>query len=146
MKLDDANTVHRRLIMFEFHGWFVVAETPEDQDEGGLDQILADLRRLLPTLEWPSGMFDLRPLNGQYVLSIAGNPNRPRRYHQDLDELVLFLARRTPGSYGLLYWRDDEDASPPGYGNVHVRVLARGTVSDQFDPFLSPTIPVIEHG
>ncbi len=26
--------------MFEFHGWFVVAETPEDQDEGGFDQIL----------------------------------------------------------------------------------------------------------
>jgi hypothetical protein len=31
-------------MMFDFYGWFVVAETPEDQDEGGLDQILADLR------------------------------------------------------------------------------------------------------
>lgn len=130
--------------MFEFHGWFVIKETLEDRFEDNTTQIISDLRSLLNPLEWASGAFDLKPFNGMYCLNITGHANRPRRYHQDIDQLLNFLAQKTPGSYGLLYWRDDEDDSSPGRTNFHVRVLARGTIVDRFDPFLSPAVPTIE--
>lgn len=132
--------------MYEFHGWFVVAETPEDHDDGGLDQILAELRQMLATMKWAPVRYDLYPLNGVYHLCVTGHLNRPLTHPEDVAALMTFLARRAPGSYGLLYWRDDEDASPPGMGEFRVRVLARGTITDRFDPFLSPTIPTIENG
>jgi hypothetical protein len=131
--------------MFEFHGWFTISETPEDYDVGGLETIIVNLRKYLDAMEWPSGFADLRVLNGIPFLSITGHPNRPRNYHQHLDALLTFIKQHAPGSYGLLYWRDDEDDRPPGRDNFHVHVLAKGTVVERFDPFLSPAIPTIEN-
>lgn len=130
--------------MYEFHGWFTIAEKPEEIDDGNLEHIINQIRELLGKLDWPSGFADLRAMNGQYFLHMAGFSNRPRHYQEDIDKLLRFLAERTSGSYGLLYWRDDEDTSPPGMGNFRVSILARGRVLERFDPFLSPTTPIIE--
>ncbi|MCO5968955.1 Imm7 family immunity protein [Actinoallomurus soli] len=48
-----------------------------------------------------------------------------------------------PGSYGVLYLRDDED--PTGKANEsQVLVMRHGLVSQQSDSFLSPCVPMIE--
>jgi hypothetical protein len=63
------------------------------------------------------------------------------------DRLELFLAiigRRLPGSFGLIYERDDEMPDPPGTNAFRVRVMARGKLTERQDPFLSPVNPVIE--
>lgn len=130
--------------MYEFNGWFKLAETPDDIDIGNLERIIHRLRQQLTSLNWSSGSVDLRPFNGMYFLTVVGASNRPRHYRSDLETIVAFLARETPGSYGLLYERDDEDASPPGQGEFRVTVLAKGGITRRFDPFLSPTIPSIE--
>lgn len=130
--------------MFEFHGWFAIAETDSEYDNGGLALIIKDLQSLLTQTTWPSSFVDLRPLNGVYYLHLAGYTNRPSGYHEKLHEVLTFLAQRAQGSYGLLYWQDDEDDRPPGRDHFHVVVLARGTLTERFDPFLSPRIPTIE--
>lgn len=88
--------------------------------------IVHHLRQQLATLGWSAGFVELRPLNGMYVLIMAGAPNRPGEYRRDIEMLIAFLARETSGSYGLLYERDDEDASPPGPGEFRITVLASG--------------------
>lgn len=130
--------------MFTFHGWFVIAETTYDYDIGGLDTIITNLRILLSQTTWPSGFAEIRPLNGIYYLYMGGNTNRPLGYHATHTTILQYLAVHAPGSYGLLYWQDDEDDSPPGNNNFHVRVLARGKIEHRFDPFLSPAVPMIE--
>ena len=50
--------------------------------------------------------------------------------------------RITPGSYGLLYTLDDEDAAHVNAFRVYV--LARGALVERTDPFLSPFVPVVE--
>jgi Immunity protein 7 len=45
-------------------------------------------------------------------------------------------------SYGLLYTRDDED--PAHEHTFRVFVLARGTLTERADPFLSPFVPGVE--
>lgn len=61
----------------------------------------------------------------------------------EIIELFQFIADQAPGSYGLLYTRDDEDIE--GYDNeFKVYVLARGTLRRQEDVWLSPFVPVVE--
>jgi hypothetical protein len=104
--------------MYEFHGWFGIAESPEEADAGTLEEGLAELRAAVDRIDWSTG--------------------------EALDALIHFIARRFPGSWGLLYERSADMDQPPGPGAFRVRVMARGEVQDRLDPFLSPCRPVIE--
>ncbi|MCL2013239.1 MAG: immunity 7 family protein [Cystobacterineae bacterium] len=68
------------------------------------------------------------------------------RITQEVEEaLSLFkcIAEKAKGSYGLLYFHDDEDVS--GKDNFfQVYVLARGAIKTMTDTFLSPLVPVVE--
>jgi hypothetical protein len=130
--------------MYEFHGWFALAETPVEIDDGGLEPVLPEIEPYLQhfTASWT--VADLRWQNGRSFLHLYGYSNRPLQHDQILTDLMEFLARRLPGSYGMLYERDDERTTPPGSNAFRVRVLARGRVTEPADPFLSPCIPVIE--
>jgi hypothetical protein len=131
--------------MFEFHGWFMLADNTEDVDRGGVAPAVRALRALLRDLAWSTSAADIYELNGEYCLSLHGLVNR-RRQHEvmNIEQIIDFLIERLPGSYGLLYERSDEGPQPPGPGAFRVRVLARATVTDRLDPFLSPTQPLIE--
>lgn len=63
---------------------------------------------------------------------------------REMEDTIDFVRTRLPGSWGLLYERDDETTLPPGPNAFRVTVLARGELSVRSDPFLSPCIPVIE--
>lgn len=64
--------------------------------------------------------------------------NRRREEGDRLDLFLAVIARRLPGSYGLIYERDDEMPDPPGPNAFRVRVMAAGTLTERQDPFLSP--------
>ncbi|WP_086764639.1 Imm7 family immunity protein [Streptomyces bobili] len=61
-----------------------------------------------------------------------------------LDELVAYIARRFPGSWGMLYDRSDDGGILNADNAFRVRVMRRGIVEERLDPFLSPCNPVIE--
>lgn len=60
------------------------------------------------------------------------------------DRFLEYVAQLLPGSFGLLYERDEEMTGAPGQNGFRVRVMARGELSLRLDPFLSPLQPVIE--
>jgi hypothetical protein len=130
--------------VYEFHGWVVLAESAEESDVGGLGAALDEVRARLEGSGWPPANAVLGWRNGRAVLTLEGAANRPGAEAGALDELLGFVAARLPGSYGLLYERDDERIEPPGPNAFRVRVLARGEIRDGEDPFLSPCRPVIE--
>lgn len=132
--------------MFEFHGWFALAESPEEADAGSLHEGVEEVRSRLDQLRWPTAEAEIKLLNGEYFLVVHGLVNRLRHEHADLERLIDFVAIRLPGSYGLLWRRSDEQSVPPGAGAFDVVVLARGAVQRRLDPFLSPTNPTIEDG
>jgi Immunity protein 7 len=131
--------------MYEIHGWFGIAETPEESDGGNLLQKVNELKTLVSQFNFHPALVDIRACNGEFFLHLGGQFKRNRQYNEDIDKILTFLAEKLPGSYGLLYWRDNEDSSPPGLGEFHVKVLARGMLTDRFDPFLSPVVPTIEN-
>jgi immunity protein 7 of polymorphic toxin system len=130
--------------MYEFHGWFGIAESPEEADTGTLAQGVAELRERIEALDWSTGEAALRAYDGEWFVRADGLVNRRRDEADELDALVAFIAGRFPGAWGLLYERADDLPAPPGPGAFRVRVLARGELTERLDPFLSPVRPVIE--
>ncbi|MFC4456559.1 Imm7 family immunity protein [Deinococcus sonorensis] len=135
--------------MFEFHGWFGLQEAAHFVDEGSRwDEIIEGIKARVAALNWGTGEYNLvaevRLMNGEAFLHLTGNKNHRGVIGQELADLLTYVAREAPGSYGLLYWRDDEGKPPAGRWNFQVTVMARGALSTRFDPFLSPTFPVLE--
>lgn len=130
--------------MYEFHGWFGIAESPEESDTGSLDAGIADLRERIARVEWTTGEVVLNLHNGEYFVLANGLVNRRRDEAAELDALLHHIAIRFPGSWGLLYERSSDMDDPPGQGAFRVRVMARGKIHVRLDPFLSPVRPVIE--
>ena len=125
--------------MYEYHGWcslrWTAGEVDDDAQElRGLELVAS----FVAQLHWPNGFCTLTPFNGKYCVHLGGVHNTPQGVAGDLNWLFNLVAQELPGSYGLLYWRDSADPAPPGLGNWHVRLLARGSVHERFDPFLSP--------
>ena len=130
--------------MYEFHGWFSLSDNTYDMISERVDEALPEIQAHLDRFEGRSLIIDLRWLNGIPTVTLQGELNRRLGYGDLLTELLDLLARRLPGSYGLVYERDDERVDPPGGNAFRVRVLARGAVTERDDPFLSPSRPVIE--
>uniref|UniRef100_UPI001E350C22 Imm7 family immunity protein n=1 Tax=Amycolatopsis bullii TaxID=941987 RepID=UPI001E350C22 len=121
-----------------------MAETPEEIEAERFDESLKELRKRVSAINWASGEAALKVFNGLSFLTVNGAPNRRRDEERELTELLEYVAREFPGSWGVLYERSDDMDSPPGPGAFRVRVMSRGALHLRLDPFLSPVHPVIE--
>ncbi|MNW38463.1 hypothetical protein D3C74_155290 [compost metagenome] len=129
--------------MFEFHGWITIHESISEVDAGNLDSIIKNIEKFISDLDWNSGILKVYPTNGEYHLSAGGFMNRKAAEAEEVIKLYQFIAEQAPGSYGLLYTRDDEDIE--GYDNeFKVLVLARGSIQRKKDVLLSPFVPVVQ--
>lgn len=129
--------------MYEFHGWCCLYDTTGwDDDKAHLAQGIKRVSELINGFQWFNGFCALKSFNGIHFVHLGGFQNRPLGTDADLNALVLLITQTLPGSYGLLYWRDDENSASPGPDQWHVTVIARGEAKERFDPFLSPSIPV----
>ena len=127
--------------MFEFHGWATVSYDTHDTDSSLQERCWENLLQHLQLLD--SDLIQTQRHNGCDSLSISGQHNHRAEYVLDL---FRWVASNAPGSYGLLYVRDDEDVHRLGdHSNVfRAWKLCRGSFSEMDDPFLSPCIPVVE--
>jgi hypothetical protein len=129
--------------VFEYHGWITIQESTSEVDGGNLEDIINDIRDNIKESNWIHGLIDLRPINGAYHLCLSGFTNHKSQEEKDIMSLFTYIGRCAPGSYGLLYTRDDEDIS--GFDNEFVvYTLARGNIALKKDIYLSPVIPTIE--
>ncbi|MFI2577742.1 Imm7 family immunity protein [Streptomyces rochei] len=131
--------------MYEFHGWFRLAQTTEESDTGQLNAVIDEVNEMIARLDFPTNVLaEVTVLNGEYHLILHGVANRRRDEAAGMRQVLEFVARRLPGSYGLLYEKDEEMPVPPGPNAFLVHVMARGNISARLDPFLSPLRPVVE--
>ena len=129
--------------MFEFHGWATIRESPSEVDTARLHTIIEELHEVRSCFGWQHAVLDLRSVNGEYQLSSSGLTNHRATEAGELHEFFNRVAQVAPGSYGLLFVRDDED--PNGSSNqFRVWVLARGKFIEREDVYLSPFVPTAE--
>ena len=131
--------------MFFFHGWAVIQHTFLGVDLPDADErqrnVIERVRARIATLDRLNVSYELKVQNGCANLLASGCVNHGADSRaREVFDLWRFIAETAPGSFGLLYYRDDE-CEP----DVHrVQVLRRGTVEERNDPFLSPIVPTVE--
>ena len=129
--------------MFEFHGWASIQHHTKEVDSYQQERCWLALIEHVKALSVTRELIHLQRYNGCDSLHVAGQHNHRSDY---VFELFHWVAENAPGSYGILYIRDDEDFNRDGdYSNCfRVWKLCRGQLVEQPDPFLSPAIPTVE--
>jgi hypothetical protein len=135
--------------MFEFHGWVVIrAHDRDDPDPDVLldreEAVVERVRTAIGDVDDKFSLFDLRRTgNGLIVLFAHGLRNH--RF-EPVIELFRRITVEVPDAYGVLYVHDDEDPRSSNSFRNEFRVwrMARGTIEERDDPFLSPYIPTVE--
>ena len=127
--------------MFELHGWFVLRSSPHTNDDETAERIAGKLRGRLAEIDDGGLHSELVGINGEYRLLLSGGFNRRRASFDQLMEILGWLGPNAEGTYGLLYYRDDEGHDGNQMG---VWRLARGEMSHSIDTLLSPCVPTIE--
>ena len=130
--------------MHEFHAWVALRDSTFESDIAVEEVVAERLRQMIAEDASPCASFSVENFNGQYFLQAIGFINRRRDEGARLEALLDEVVRSLPGSYGLVYEADDEMPVPPGPNAFRVRIIARGTMTERLDPFLSPFNPVIE--
>jgi|ERR1022692_279674 hypothetical protein len=130
--------------MHEFHAWVGLSDSPYEDDDARIIEVADELRQLVETADWETATFTLNNLNGTFFLNADGFANRRRDEAQLLDRLLAIVLEKLPGSWGVVYERDDEAQITPGSNAFLARVIARGVIVTRLDPFLSPCNPTIE--
>ena len=130
--------------MHEFHAWVGLSSSAIEDEGPTTKAVVERLRAMIATHKWHDASFTIENHNGQFFLLAIGFVNRRRDEGRLLDALLDEVSKSLPGSWGLVYERDDEMPAPPGPNAFRVRVVSRGAILEQTDPFLSPCRPRIE--
>lgn len=130
--------------MYEFHAWVGLSDASDETDHDRVQAVAAQLTEVIGDRGWTAASFAVSQFNGQYFLIANGSVNRRRDEADLLEQLLATVVAELPGSWGLVYERDDAMPIPPGPNAFRTRVLARGVISERADPFLTPINPTIE--
>ncbi|MFF0144555.1 immunity protein 7 of polymorphic toxin system [Amycolatopsis sulphurea] len=127
--------------MFEYHGWVTIAATASGDDDAALLERLVD--RVHRTLRDAGtlDLVDLRWSSGLPMLHLGGLDKHGGAISPELLETFARVGELAPGSYGLLHVWDDQD--PECDNEFRVFRMARGQVSEQRDPHLTPVAPTV---
>ena len=129
--------------MITIFGWLEVRATYLDEDlhpEIDENKIYHDVEKAISELKYN----ELKMLQKNYVRFVQFSVNENHRTERTEEIINLFesISKIATGSYGLLYYLDDEDA----LYNDEFRVLVskKGTVEWKRDKYFSPCSKMIE--
>lgn len=133
--------------MIEYYGWVNIRESFDETNENDKllktiwQTFLQEVNRLFTHSSNPQIKATI--LNGQYHFIISGFHNHKSQDFSKVFTIFEWLEKHAVGSYGLLYFFDDEDTD--GYHNqFQVYCLKKGKFERQKDTFLSPYFNKVE--
>ena len=130
--------------MYTYHLWIILRESTTEADVGSLGKKLTELKTRVSTLLQPVPDIVVTALNHEYIFQCSESHNHKGDVHERLLKVIEWLTKALSGSYGLIYWYDDEMQGVNRHNGYRVMVIARGRIEYRNDPFLSPVVPVIE--
>ncbi len=112
--------------------------TDGEEDRLELEAVVDRVREMAQELGLADRV-EIIGVGGSYILRLTVVQNRDRGDLDRCQELIEDLAATAPGSYGVLYVRDDEHS-----GEMRRLVVRRGHATLVADDVLSPLVPTIE--
>ena len=129
--------------MYFFHTWAKLDDGADDE-LGHFASKTRKLREIAATRLGIEGQEIVFGINFSTIFQCSASHNRRRSHHDDLWSVLQWICKELPGSHGLTYWWDDEIPGAQYFDGYKVIVMRRGLLEERFDPFLSPTRPVVE--
>ena len=128
--------------MIEYHGWVSICLSIDGENEDKMDMILSEIESIFEKETTLNEFYPLLSLNYSNMLYFGGAHNHGGGQLEKVLSLYSKVGDMAPGSFGILYYWDNED-------KVHsnefvVYRMAQGKVKKLSDPFLSPCNPTIE--
>ena len=129
--------------MIELHGWMTIFSTYKDEDlnfEIQEDKIIQKVKNYIQTLK-NKNIDGLKVRCGTYYLNVNYYSNHR---NDEVDAIFIALkkiAEIATGSYGVVYYMDDEDMV--NYNYFMTMVIKRGKVEWKKDLLLSPFMPSV---
>lgn len=128
--------------MYQYHGWAVILESASaDGESNDEHEIVQSIKDYIEVLKKGSDIIDIKGINGQYHFWMTGLWNHEPSSKYNPISIMEYIGSKAPGSYGMLYVCNDEDAEH--YNEFRAYILSRGKLDEHKDPFLSPLIPVV---
>jgi hypothetical protein len=133
--------------MVEIHGWITLRYSDYHSEDDKQHDFVYHFKQFLQKhCEWVVGNPDsqigyLTQRNGLDCFTIAAQHNHLGSPFYPLD-IFKWVAEHSPGSYGILYFHDDEDEAR--HNEFRVFTLKRGKLIELKDPFLSPYLEEVE--
>jgi len=129
--------------MIEINGWISIHITTDGEDNSEkYRNAIEKIDGIVQPLKGFNQFFKIEALNGFYTLFIGLNHNHDNGYNDLILNLSNKVCNIAPGSYGILYIRNDEDKS--NFNKFKVLKIAKGKVTIEEDRYISPCNPVIE--
>jgi hypothetical protein len=127
--------------MYKMHGWVVLHDV-EEGDAANVD-LAAEVRTRWQAEAIENPLVRVDVVNACFTLSVLGQTNHFGPSNQAVYDLLRFVTKRAPASYGALYVWDDEDTT--GFSNsFQLWVIKRGQMLRVPETHLSPCRPEIE--
>ena len=129
--------------MVEINGWISIHITTDGENEyGKLEKAIEKIDHFLKPLKLFNQFFKIEALNGYHTLFIGLNHNHENGYYDLIYQLLNEICIIAPGSYGIIYIRNDEDKLD--FNKFKIIKIAKGKITIEDDDFLSPCNPIIE--
>ena len=132
--------------MIQYHGWVVVREhyCEDEESEEMLKEIIDEINLKLYEFEknFQDVKINLNIINGMYQVSTFGSSNHLTTTWKEIYDFLGWLTKYAVGSYGLIYFYNDEDAN--NSNNFIIYTLKKGQILIENDSHLSPVVPTIE--
>jgi hypothetical protein len=130
--------------MIEVHGWITLRYSDYHSEETEQNDFVYKFKQFLHkhcdwVLDDQVGRITRR--NGLDCFTLAVQHNHPGSPFYPLD-IFTWAAENSTGSYGMLYYHDDEDKTY--HNEFQIIVLKRGKLVKVADAFLSPYIEEVE--
>lgn len=133
--------------MIEIHGWLTIYPTYMDEDkhpEIDEENVYNEVKSLVESLKLQS-LGKVKWQNGYCHIDMSYYSNHENQDTVEILNIFRKIASIASGSYGLVYYWNDENYGTNDYENeFQVLVIKRGTCKWKRDPFLSQCVPMIE--
>lgn len=128
--------------MVEYHIWSNIRLSTDGENELGIERVIKQIESLSKTIYLNNKIFNLKAVNGEYILSINGVSNHLSEDVKSITNLFYKIPKIAKGSYGLMHIWNDEDLNANNKFKVYR--MARGKIDVLEDAYLSPCEPIIE--
>lgn len=127
--------------MFEYKGWLTLSYDTYEEDFLKLQEQIPILNKSIEKFNNIAQFAKIVNCNENYVLSLIGILNHENGKIKELNDLLVFISKILPATYGVIYVRDQDGLD---YNNYIVIRLAKGKIERFSDYILSPCLPTIE--